>query len=551
MQMPSCPICRTPVSPKMRFCVACGAPIPAQTETETAAVAAETVAPTTAVAPCSTSEPVDAATPAPLPQLAGNDAPITAMDTASHGRTGADALREPVAVPFSGSSAEDDASDTLKVFVHFPHVPVAGHGSLLQLAVENVSALPLEHILVRAESRGLAAVAERQISRIAPGATARMPLEIEAGRAGQHEIRFEIRLVQAGQQLAFLGSRSWRVMEVPSASNFVVNISELQKINGASNAGLGSEFGAIQIGNLFGEHAPKTLNDLLSAELPEEFQRLPLELDYSVSVAAQTVFAARHGAQLTLPRQFVGAVQTGTLAILTPTAPDTAVPVRLTARDELRLGRSRADCDIVTWLLPRSEANDERTRHVSKVQATITATADGIHIRDTGSANGTCANGSDVGPAEPGAPLGDRTGLFLGNEYELELVTHASGFPQGPDIAGLRLWPGPAAQPKSRSGGVQFYPGNCEAMVHECAWVFTDVSFGSSRAGALVVPGAGVAELQGRFHHFRGCFWIENSCAEGTVAVNGQRLQLGDIVPLVTGQIVTLGATEYRVAIEK
>jgi hypothetical protein len=59
-----------------------------------------------------------------------------------------------------------------------------------------------------------------------------------------------------------------------------------------------------------------------------------------------------------------------------------------------------------------------------------------------------------------------------------------------------------------------------------------------------------VAELQGRFHHFRGCFWIENSCADGSVSVNGQRLQVGDIVPLVTGQIVALGAIEYRVAIE-
>ena len=544
MPMQSCPICHSEVSPKMRFCIECGAPIPPE--------ATQAVEPTV-VTP--TPEPISATLPPPA-AAAHTSLHELHQDTprAAAAATPAHPIPAPAPVvdspQFLGADASDDASETIRCFVHFPHVPVTGHGSLLRLAFENTSAVPLERVLVRAESRGLTSAAERQIARIAPGATVQIPLEIEPGRAGQHELRFEVQLVQSGQRLAYLGSRSWHVLEVPDTSNLVVNISELQKINGASNAGLGSEFGSIQIGNLLGDHAPKTLNDLLSTELPTEFQRVHLELDYSVSVAAQTVFAARHAASLTLPRQFVGAVQAGTLATLTPTASGTAaLSLRLTARHEIKLGRSRAECDVVTWLLPRNEANDERTRHVSKVQATARISADGIHLFDTGSANGTRADGVSVGTDDPGLPLGERASLQLAGQYELELVTHPTGFPGGPEISGLRLWPGPAQHAPILRGGVQFYPGNSDTMVHECAWVFTDVPFGSSRASALVVPAEGVAELQGRFHHFRGCFWVENSSSEGSVSVNGQALQVGNIVPLVSGQIVTLGRTDYRVEI--
>jgi predicted component of type VI protein secretion system len=56
-------------------------------------------------------------------------------------------------------------------------------------------------------------------------------------------------------------------------------------------------------------------------------------------------------------------------------------------------------------------------------------------------------------------------------------------------------------------------------------------------------------EIQGRFHYYRGCFWLENAVANGAVTVNGRALPAGSIVPLTTGMTLVLGNTQLRVGI--
>ena len=59
-----------------------------------------------------------------------------------------------------------------------------------------------------------------------------------------------------------------------------------------------------------------------------------------------------------------------------------------------------------------------------------------------------------------------------------------------------------------------------------------------------------LAEIQGRFHHYRGCFWLENLAENGVVRVDNHSLHPGEIVPLATGQQVTLGSRIFRLKVE-
>ena len=81
-------------------------------------------------------------------------------------------------------------------------------------------------------------------------------------------------------------------------------------------------------------------------------------------------------------------------------------------------------------------------------------------------------------------------------------------------------------------------------------WLLTDTAFGTNHANPLVLDWPELDEIQGRFHHYRGCFWIENTSENGLVRVDNLTLPPGSIAPLASGQLLRLGARTFRVNIE-
>jgi hypothetical protein len=108
---------------------------------------------------------------------------------------------------------------------------------------------------------------------------------------------------------------------------------------------------------------------------------------------------------------------------------------------------------------------------------------------------------------------------------------------------------GPAKEKPRISGAVQVTPLEGQDPPFPAVWLFTDCSFGTSRSNAVVLADTALDEIQGRFHHYRGCFWLENAVANGAVTVNGRAVPAGSIVPLTTGMTLVLGNTQLRVGI--
>jgi hypothetical protein len=437
----------------------------------------------------------------------------------------------------------------LRVLLNFNHVVVAGHPSTFQMIVENTGATDLKQIEILMESRGLEQPARKVLPKLAPAQSQRHLFEIEPIRSGNFALQCTIKCQEDVKQIALVGSRSLRINEAPGTSNIVISMKNLKGNSAAAEAASGGE---PHLGSLVPAGTIRTLNDLLDLELAENFEPLELTLDYEVSMRALAHEEAGGRKRLQIPGSFLNQAQEGTLLKLEPVdaAPQVGnCEIRLVARPGFCLGRSREEADFLTWFWPRNELNDQKTRRISKKHCILAVQGLKIHVRDNDTSNRTTLDGHEL-TAKDGEPLERRGILKIAEIYSLDITPFSSNAPEGPAIANLRNWSG--AQTETAAlirGSVRFIPMTPQVLPQNSTWLLTDGAFGTSRANPIIVDVRGLAEIQGRFHHYLGGFWIESSVDNGAVHINGARLEPGFIVPLVTGQTVKFGESTFRVAI--
>ncbi len=562
----TCPSCQAALTPKSRFCPVCGtasSPVAETVDQPTGAPtqqsrSSSTPASTGAAPVNTTSEPVTtpsrpssapAAPPPPAPAPVAPRAVAPPAPVAS-----ASPMPAPQIFATSQSSARftrspfGDGECPFALYVNFNHALVDGNVSTIGFRVINEGVTPIENAEIYLSSRGLQGESLLRVRRLAPSAKSDLLAEIEAARSGNFILQVAVAWDQGGQRFAFRGQRPLRIYRTPENSNVVINISDINSnTGGGANQALGAEYGDVQISNLIERGAIKTLNDLLDVELPENFQRIPLELDYEVSHVNIAVRGATGG--LRIPPAHLATVQPATLCTLDPVgAPEPPLPFRLVARPQFRLGRARADADFVSWVLPRNASNDEKSKRVSKVQAITEVTAEGMVIRDNASANGTLFD--NVPLDDKGTTLPRQGRLLLAGAVEVDFDRIAPAAEAGPVIANQRQWAGPETPPLPQRGAVRFEVVSTDAQPLNALWLLSDASFGTSRSNALSLADPALAEVQGRIHHFRGCFWIETTANNSAVQVDHTTLRPGEIVPLASGQQLRLGSRTWRLKLE-
>ena len=559
----TCPSCSATVSPRSRFCPACGKDLPPAPETESATHPSQGSSP----------PPETVATQVSRPSGSGDSAPAAA--TASLRSVGAvsssSASNPPSAPPAPPPPAVAPAAPDptpaypaamfrrsrapfgpelcpIEVSLNFCHVLVAGHATTVELKVALGDPTPVENLRLDFESRCFQGILSANWRRLAPGPGAKKMLEIEPLRPGNFLLQVSAVWESAGAQFSYRGQRSLKVLQAPDTGNIQISFGDLQSNAGTgANQGLGADYGDININNLLG--GLKTLNDLLELELPEKFQPVPLELDYEVSRTAVDVSARRAGESLRIPPSLAATVAPATACnfeLVNGTAP--LLPFRLVARPQFRIGRARGEADFVAWVLPRNEANDERSKRVSKIHVIAEVAGDGILVRDNESANGSVLDGHPLDPV--GVKAGQRDRLVLGAAVEIELARFAPAREGEPPIANLRAWSGPAFPAPAVRGALR-----CEVIADapqplNSLWLFTDAAFGTSRSNPLALDDLQLAEIQGRFYHYRGCFWIETLADNSAVQLDRLTLRPGEIAPLATGQQLRLGSRTWRVKLE-
>ena len=98
-------------------------------------------------------------------------------------------------------------------------------------------------------------------------------------------------------------------------------------------------------------------------------------------------------------------------------------------------------------------------------------------------------------------------------------------------------------------GAVVLRPTACPPAFRESYWVLTDATFGTGDTNPIHLPYEGLAPVQGRFHHFRGCFWLESLAANEALQVNRSVLHPGELVPMMTDQSVRIGPNTFKVSV--
>ncbi len=558
-----CPSCNIANSPRSRFCVSCGGKLepPANGTTELPAEDLPTLIegePTPPADPAPTietpSEPSPAFVPSAgeVPSPPALAAPRPTVEPTSSVSTAethvpADPAYEPKAEAKSLLSSEECP---VLVSLNFNRVFIVENPSTFEVEIENESPHPIENVEMLFESsRAFGKAINLKFRRLAPGKISKKLVEIDPQRSGNFVLQGALVLETQGERFSFLATRGLRVNAVPDSSNISINISDIQSNrNSAPNAGLGLEQGDVHISNQVDVSKIQTLNDLIELELPDKFEPLDLELDYQLDLGSLTIASKGLKETVEIPHRFLLVSQPGTQLCLVPEL-DSNHTFTLVARRTFRLGRERQSVDFATHFWPRSPANDDRTKRVGRVHAIAEAANGVICMRDNSSANGASYGGVPL-DSEAGQPLERRGTLALATEYTLDVLHFPSAFEKRPpSISNLRNWSGPEDEGSPRLGSVRFHPTSSEPTPHRSVWLLSDAAFGTSHSNPVILDAKGLAEIQGRFLFFRGCFWLENAIDNRGVSVDDHTLGGCNIIPLATGQRIRLGNVLYRTEI--
>jgi len=434
----------------------------------------------------------------------------------------------------------------LHLGVHFASVLVAGHPGTLAVQLRNLTSQPLKQVQVTLSARGLKAPVSLQVDALAPQQPFSQNVTVEAERPGTFILWCEVR-VKLRDQFQLLVAR--RPLAINGAPSGAVNQADIH-----TNHGLGDETLAMQSFrnaalNTFSEAAGvRTLADLLSFRFTERYQPVALVEDWHLPIPLVQSLTGPQSRRLVIPRQFRRYVQAGRLLKLIPPEGSPTCAEHLVARDRFTIGRSRKRADLITWFYPLTPANDDKTQHISKVHLCAKLENGQLLLQDSESKCGTYWDGERMPPLD-WQPLERRSLIALADEYFLDVQPLESACPDGPEIINISLWPGPEDPPPARKGAVRFRPIEMDLAHHNAVWMFTDLTFGRSRYNAVVLPFDGVEPVQGRLHHYRGCFWLENLVGNFAVRVNGISVGAREIVPLMDGLDLKIGAVNFRVEV--
>jgi serine/threonine protein kinase len=248
-----------------------------------------------------------------------------------------------------------------------------------------------------------------------------------------------------------------------------------------------------------------------------------------------------------LPIEWARVVHPLSILDLCPVSPaDGSLPLRLVGASEFRIGRNRDQVDFLVRFLPIAPENDNfnRTMRISQKHVRLVEEGSRLIFDDEGKKSVSTFDGHAISASAP-ISLEKRGLLVLAGDYEIEVTPFPSEIKETRRIRNEESWAGPPPLPRAVSGAVRFSPLTSERAEWHPAWIFTDATFGWSPDRPIVLSYPGVAELHGRFHYYRGQFWVER--LDGEIRVDHYHLRPGDLVPLVPGRRILLGRTELDI----
>lgn len=238
-------------------------------------------------------------------------------------------------------------------------------------------------------------------------------------------------------------------------------------------------------------------------------------------------------------------------------------PIHFVARPRFILGRQRSKVDFLTWFLPATPANQQKTDSISRVNTTLFVKNTHLWIQDgevleegkTKPSVGTVVDGQTLTTAPLQLNFSKERVLKLGLPgYELRVLHLPAVAPEGPQTgpdareatsseATVRLPAGPF-------GCVRFQSVSCKEVEVLAVWLFSEAALGAEAGCAVVLEGAGLPPVALRVHYWEHGFWlVVPGTGKSKVALDGQPLEGGSVHALQAAHQLTLGSLQYELKV--
>jgi len=359
----------------------------------------------------------------------------------------------------------------IEVAVNANRLFMEGLQAVLDLRLRNVSPDETFRASLTVLSRVLPKPVHRDVH-LPGGAQRRRRLELSLprgtadGPGSAGETRFEIALVvDAGKEgrHRFYGEFALGVLAYSENCHSVnVSIGKLIEQHG-DKAGMGA-INEVDLSNFVKLPDSVSVNDLLQRQRDARF--VPIELEYEGPVEEDTALLDADAPPLfrcsLVPRQ-----KGPRILVLTG--------------DSITLGRSRKDCDIVTWILPRSDENDHASRMISGRHVRLERTPDGVRIRPLSMTNATLIGGKRLAPE--GTTVRNAATVSRASRFEFAiqpLPVSTGQLPIAPEASASHAWDDAR---RARIGGALITRQDGFAEREAYIWVWSDVAapLGESR----------------------------------------------------------------------
>jgi hypothetical protein len=427
-----------------------------------------------------------------------------------------------------------ESMGAFQVAIKCPRVAEAGASAMVELVVGNRGQNLLGQVEIEMRGANVAEPRKETVPDFFPGTQVQFSLPFTPLREGSCLLRFFIRGYDSTTRFAYSCKHALKI----SLSGEVTIVGDRLRLE------LPESMEMTRASMTFPR--PGTEAQDPSISLPDGFEQLDAMLESAHSLDAESIASTR--TELRIPFAFLGHSQPGSLLVLEPVDETAAVPrqeMRLSARPRFTLGRSREEADYLLWFWPRNEIHDAKTLRISKSQCTLVLENNRARVQSSTTSSATLFDEMPLSPN--GTPLGPGGLLNVAAIYLLEVNAQAPVQPALPQVSNLASWKGPLSDPvPTVHGCATFKPVTPNVLPQRSVWIWTEASFGRTAGNALVMDIPELAEIQGRFHFFHGCFWIENCNGNGAVRVNDFALESGHIVPLTEGKMVQLGNRRFR-----
>jgi len=427
-----------------------------------------------------------------------------------------------------------ESTGAFEVAIRAPRLAMAGAPTSIDLVVGNRGQSLLESVEIEMRGANVKESLKETVPDFSPGTQVQFPLVFTPRREGCCILRFFLRGYTSTTRFAYSCCHSLRVT-VPGEETMVGDHREPGELPTAAEM--------TRAAMTFPQQEASVQEPTIS--MPEGFEPVDVTLESAHSLDTESVASTR--TDLRIPFPFLGQRQAGSLLVLEPMDDAGAGPhqeLRLVARPQFVLGRSRDEADFVLWFWPRNEIHDAKTLRISKRQCTLLLERNQPVLQASTTSSTTLFEEMPLGPA--GTPLGPGGLLNVAGVYLLEVNLQKPPRPGAPRISNLAGWKGPLAEgTPGWHGCAAFRPVTPHVLPQRVIWLGSEAPFGRTAGNALVLDLPELAEIQGRFHYFQGCFWIENCQDNGAVRVDEFALEAGHIVPLSEGKVVRLGGRRF------